>query len=356
MKKKKNPIKQFTDDYFNNVDKLMNCYSDSEKENGLLLENDDGSSTYISPDSKTILLKDSDGTETIVKKDSYISQSKIDGSQFYADRNFSHYYKPANEEDTDYPGEIDSYRYSPSFKNALNTSGDAFMKSLIESENRRRKAEESAERIREKKQENKIKRKEFFRKHWKLFICLVLVISFGLTGYYFFDRFKKSIPVGSSSDELIGLNIEVVKKKLSDNGFVSINQIEEADLDADHLNLLNTVSKIEIENQDSFTAGHQFPFDASVKVYYHTPLFVQIPYSSKELSGKKYTDVVAILKSAGFYDITTVPLEDLKTGWINKPDTVDTVLIENTPKFTTQDQFRINSTIIINYHSFKDND
>ena len=81
-----------------------------------------------------------------------------------------------------------------------------------------------------------------------------------------------------------------------------------------------------------------------------------LPISSKDIDDANYHDIEKMFEEAGFVNIKTEPVEDLKTGWINSEDEVKDVFVNNKNKFSADDKYRPDTEIIITYHTFKQKD
>lgn len=79
---------------------------------------------------------------------------------------------------------------------------------------------------------------------------------------------------------------------------------------------------------------------------------VTVPDSAKALSGKKYEVVVKSFKQAGFVNIKTKAVADLKVGILDKENTVDSVTIAGNSKFNKDDTFKRSASVLITYHTF----
>lgn len=79
---------------------------------------------------------------------------------------------------------------------------------------------------------------------------------------------------------------------------------------------------------------------------------IQVKQSSADMEGKKYQEVEAQLRSAGFTNIKTLDLNDANIFDIlsNKEYTVESVSINGDPKFYSSDYFPQSSEVIITYH------
>ena len=79
---------------------------------------------------------------------------------------------------------------------------------------------------------------------------------------------------------------------------------------------------------------------------------VKVPSGISDYEKKSYVAIEAMFKSAGFTDIKCVPLHDLTTGWIKKPDTVESITINGTEVASGGKKYSPDATVVISYHSF----
>ncbi|MWV51626.1 hypothetical protein GRS96_20385 (plasmid) [Rathayibacter sp. VKM Ac-2803] len=81
-----------------------------------------------------------------------------------------------------------------------------------------------------------------------------------------------------------------------------------------------------------------------------------MPADAKDFSGDDYKMVVGNLEAAGFTNVSERALDDLITGWLKKPDTVDEVTVEGDPSFQEGDEYDTTASIVVSYHSFPADD
>lgn len=79
---------------------------------------------------------------------------------------------------------------------------------------------------------------------------------------------------------------------------------------------------------------------------------IPVPSAMNGYETKSYTVVEAILRSAGFDNITLIPLGDLKMGVLKKPDTVESVIIDGNIINHGGRKFPPDAPVVISYHSF----
>lgn len=79
---------------------------------------------------------------------------------------------------------------------------------------------------------------------------------------------------------------------------------------------------------------------------------IMIGYSSSDLVGENYEEVVSNLEKAGFINVETKAIGDLITGWVTKDGEVEKVEIEGTTSFSSDSKFLPSDKIVVHYHTF----
>lgn len=174
------------------------------------------------------------------------------------------------------------------------------------------------------------------------------------------------VKITTASKDLAGENYESVVSALKAMGFTRVKAAALEDLSNEIIHKSGTVSEVSIGGVTKFSVGEIFDKNAEAIVSYHslkpqpTPSpepqagegQVKITVKPKDLKGKDYQEVLAILQEMGFTNITTNPLGDLKKGWIYDDGEVNEVSIGGKTKFSINDIFDADVEIIITYHSF----
>lgn len=205
----------------------------------------------------------------------------------------------------------------------------------------------------EKEREKREKRRSFYKKHWKGLLVLIAVLCVGSFGGYKYYHYQRSIPVGVSSESLLGQNYEEVVSVLEEAGFTYISTSPEYDIGIQDINIEDTVESVVIDGQDSFNKDKRFQFDAPVMISYHKIKDVNIPISAKESKKLQYDDLVSQLKDAGFVNITLEPKYDLIKGWLKKEGSVESITVNGDSSFKANASYRPDAEIIVVYHAFK---
>lgn len=79
---------------------------------------------------------------------------------------------------------------------------------------------------------------------------------------------------------------------------------------------------------------------------------VKIPSGISDYKKKSYVAIEALFRSVGFTNIRCVPLNDLRTGLLKKPDTVRSITINGKVITSGGKEFSPDAPIVIYYHSF----
>lgn len=218
----------------------------------------------------------------------------------------------------------------------------------IQLERERRKTEV----LRQKEAQRK-ERLEFISAHWKG--LLILVVSFIIGGIVIsaVSERKNWITIGVSSTKIEGMHYEDVAHRLENAGFTNITVEAKQDLNMRRISEQDTVDEVFISGDNSFSSTDKFRNDAKIVIIYHSAKMISIPFSSKDIKGKDYQDILAELKRAGFENIRTEENPDLVTGWLNFDGEIDTFTIDGEKKFKSGQVFRIDAEIVIVYHTFK---
>ena len=174
-------------------------------------------------------------------------------------------------------------------------------------------------------------------------------------GYYKYTDYQKSIEVGISSSDLIGIEHTSALKLLEESGFNNIHEIAVDDLGIQDLNDEGIVTEITIRGDAAFGATSRYPYDARINITYHLVKNINVPISSKAAKKINYEELETQFLDAGFVNVRTEVIYDIITGWITKDGSVESVSINGDTDFSEYASYRPDVEVIITYHTFKKN-
>ena len=79
---------------------------------------------------------------------------------------------------------------------------------------------------------------------------------------------------------------------------------------------------------------------------------VKVPDSISDYEKKSYVAIESAFRSAGFTNVKCVPLNDLTTGLLKKPDWVESITINGRSITSGGRKFFPDASVVISYHSF----
>ena len=194
------------------------------------------------------------------------------------------------------------------------------------------------------------------KKDWLslIIICLIAVIVIAVL--YFTLQFRKLTSIGISSDNLSRYTYVEVVEKLEEQGFSRIKVIPIYDLDVKDIKDDYKVKELKIDGVTQFTSTKKFLCDDEIVITYHTLKKIPIGISSDIVSSQNYDNLVRFLKKRGFVDIELHPIYDLHLGWFIKDGAVSKMMVNESKKFDSKDEFRPDAKIVITYHTFAKNE
>ena len=104
--------------------------------------------------------------------------------------------------------------------------------------------------------------------------------------------------------------------------------------------------------QSWLSEGTMVPYDAEIIVTYHLKKEIEYPFNSREVSKMTFEQVADRLLDLGFTEVYTLPLRDLKTGWIKKENSVLQVVIAGVESIRRGMALEYDKKITVQYHSF----
>lgn len=79
---------------------------------------------------------------------------------------------------------------------------------------------------------------------------------------------------------------------------------------------------------------------------------LNMPFSSNDLKGANYQEVIATLENAGFTNVQTKAIDDLVFGWLTKDGEIEEVSVDGYTTFSTDSRYAADIEIIVSYHTF----
>ena len=155
------------------------------------------------------------------------------------------------------------------------------------------------------------------------------------------------------ADYYEGIDYNIGMSEMLNAGFVIIELEPLKDLSSETNEKMNAISKISINGNKNFKYTDLFREDAVVKITYHSlkTQKAEIGTSSEDFVGMDYHTVVEGLRSAGFYNIEFVLLDDVLFGIKNNE--VKTVTVNGKSEFDAYDSFEVDSRIVVTIHNEK---
>lgn len=204
------------------------------------------------------------------------------------------------------------------------------------------------------------KKKSFKRKiKIKNFICwtfFIILLGISVFFIYQYKERQKNINITVASTEVVGSDYGEIVEKLEEAGFTNVHVEPEYDLKIENIEDEGRISEIEINGDNEFDDSSQYPYDARIDIIFHALKNIEVPVSARTAQEMNYAELEAMLKDAGFVNISIERKYDLITGWITKDGTVDEITIEGDADFSENAAYRPNAEIIIVYHTFKKNE
>ena len=160
-----------------------------------------------------------------------------------------------------------------------------------------------------------------------------------------YNTSPKSIRIGTNSEGFEGENYQMVLEALKQLGFVDI---ETNGTTWDYRIDSNVVTAISINGETSFSLNDSFLQDAKIIITFNPPpQEVKIGFSSEDVKGKNYEDIVKLLEDSGF-----VYIEAKEEAWslFHKSKTIKTIIINGVEAFVAEDCFSQDAIIQITYY------
>ena len=176
------------------------------------------------------------------------------------------------------------------------------------------------------------------------------------------DSHAGSIQIPSSAKKYKGRNYNDVKKELESAGYTNIELVRKTEKEKKESS--GDIVLISINGITDFGKKDWFPADAAIIITYYEPLSdeeaaaehpnqIKIPSSAKKYKGQNYEIVINSLEKAGFTNITSEPVYDIKLGLLSKEGEVSEISVDGVTDFTEGIWFNADCKIRVFYHAKK---
>lgn len=309
-------------------------------------KNADGSGSYYGADGSWGY-KNADGSSSYYGNDGSWDYKNSDGSgSYYGSDNSSTYYDSDDDDDDDYGYNSDSSDDTDWVSGlaglAVGLGALAVAKHTAQAreearkeEERRRELERIAEEKRRIRQEKRAHDRRIRNKRLKAF---------------FFN--KKNLELEYSTSDLIGEDYKEVLEDLTEAGFNNCKAIPVKDIYVGSNKYVGEVEQVVINGQSWVNSGTMVPYDAEIIITYHLKREIEFPFSARQVTKMTFDQVADALVNLGFTEVYTLPLKDLKTGWIKKENSVQQVVISGIDAIKKGMVLEYDKQITVQYHSF----
>lgn len=167
---------------------------------------------------------------------------------------------------------------------------------------------------------------------------------------------ENDIQIPISRNDCIGQNYQYIVETFTSGGFYNINVIPYPDLGMDQKNEDGRVTRITVDNSETFFLGDYYAAASTIQIEYHTldperKTDVMIPASYTMFENADYLDVCNEFLRAGFTNITLIPNYDLKVYQNTKNGTVERVSVNGNSSFVNGVWVSCDSEVRIAYHT-----
>lgn len=282
----------------------------------------------------------SDGSGYYEGSDGSKAYKYSDGSGYFEDKNgnITNYYA---EEDNDYleDNEEDDESLGELLGEALFVAGALGIKKIKNKIQETNEEEIKRQQIIDRKERRKKKIKDNAKKSRHKRVKAFLFNN-------------KKIMVGANSEDFKDEKYIITEKWFKEVGFNNIEKKALEDIYIEDEDKQYKVSEVSINGITKFNEKDMFSYDSNIIILYHSKKKIAIPFSSKYVYKKNCEEIISTLKQLGFTKIKRIELDDLVTGWINKEDSIQTIKINTSDKFNSNQSFYYDAEIEITYHTF----
>lgn len=228
--------------------------------------------------------------------------------------------------------------YSPETEQRLRTEERLRELTLAQKERRRAKKDEHRVIKAQKKEENRVKKAQK-KEQWKRFLRRIL---------------RKKQTVGLSSDQCKNMQYGDVITFLKSREFYNFRVSASETLSGKNASQEGVVARISIDNQDLFEELTEFPYDAFINIAFYSMKKAFPPLTSRNAKRADLKDIILSFRNAGFENLYQQAIPDITKRWLAKDNYVEAVMINGRTDYKKNERFRIDTKVVIIYHTFKD--
>lgn len=115
---------------------------------------------------------------------------------------------------------------------------------------------------------------------------------------------------------------------------------------------MGEVEQVVVDGQSWVEAGEPVPYDAEIIITFHPKKEFAFPYSKRMMLNMGYKTLANELVDIGFTQIYASRLEDLKTGFLKRENSVSDVVIDGIETIRSGMMLEYDREINIQYHAF----
>ena len=164
---------------------------------------------------------------------------------------------------------------------------------------------------------------------------------------------NKKIPIGFDSYKLLHKDVNEIFALLFNRAFTNIKTIPVKDIYVNSKYTVGEVEQIVIGGSQYFEATDTVPYDAEIIIVHHQKREITVPFSSKDVYGRNYTDVADELQRLGLTEIYVKPIKDLLNGGLIKDGAVERVILSRIESLEKNATYVYDTKMLIEYHTFK---
>ena len=163
---------------------------------------------------------------------------------------------------------------------------------------------------------------------------------------------KNNLEFSYPTNQLVGKNVNWVVEKLEDAGFNNCKPIAIKDIYPGIDKFVGEVEQVVVDGQSWVEADEPVLFDAEIIITFHTKKEFAFPYSKHKMMNMGYKTLADKLVDIGFTQIYVSKLEDLKTGFLKRENSVSDVVIDGVDTIKCGMMLEYDRKISIQYHTF----